>query len=363
MAYALLSRFFPVPKLLKPRIVGLDLSNDSVKFVDIDTGKGGLFVRRFGEAFFPAGTIIRGEIKNRRAFLETLIAFKKKHGIEEVSVSLPEEKAYVFTLEIPEVKRSDLGETIEFQMEEHIPLSPEQIVFDYDIVSKDKERGVLHASIGAMPKSAVQMYYDALSEAGFYVFRFEPEAVALARALIPPSDPGTYMVVDLGNTRTVIGIVERGIVSFNTTLDFGGAHITEAIRKEKGVSFDEAEKIKTERGLGYKDTSEGGVFSAALSSLAVLKDEILKFYSYWNERASSEGGGKKEIHHIIFVGGGSSLKGFSEFLAGYINVPFQVGDVWTNVINTEEKVPGIHRFESLRYGTAIGLSLANFIRR
>tara|TARA_B100000745_G_scaffold251649_1_gene173808 strand:- start:395 stop:1480 length:1086 start_codon:yes stop_codon:yes gene_type:complete len=357
MNFKPLARFFPVPRFLRTPMVGFDISNDSIKLLEIKDKNGRLSVGVFAESALPKGCIERGDVKHSDVLKKHLIQVREKHNLKYIAVSLPEERSYIFSLTIPNVSPKDIRGSIELQLEEHIPLSSSEVVFDYAVTSINQESGDITLSVSALPLKIVESYLSILEETGYIPLVFETEAQALARSIIPYDDSETFMIVDFGNTRSMFSIVENGTPAFNATIDFGGGHITEAIKKQLSITFEEAEKIKVEKGIA-RDT-EDEIFSSAISTLAVLKDEVNKYYTYWNSRVSKDTDKKNPVKKIYFCGGASALKGLNEFLSGYLEVPFQLANVWVNVISVEKEIPPIEKTKSLQYATAIGLGLNN----
>ena len=135
----LLSRFFPPPKYLQMPAVGIDISDRSLKFVEVLEKKGELRLGRFGKRTLPPGLIQSGEIKDKEKLSKFIRTnFQGMQG-SFVVLSLPEEKAYVSLVTLPKLARGDIKEALDIQLEEYIPLSSAQAVFDYEVVSGESE--------------------------------------------------------------------------------------------------------------------------------------------------------------------------------------------------------------------------------
>jgi len=63
---------FPPPKFLSMPAVGVDISDSSIHFVELKSGKNGLVVSDFGEKEIATGVIEGGEIKNPKKLIEIL---------------------------------------------------------------------------------------------------------------------------------------------------------------------------------------------------------------------------------------------------------------------------------------------------
>ncbi|NDF13372.1 MAG: hypothetical protein EB060_11240 [Proteobacteria bacterium] len=65
------------------------------------------------------------------------MSVKKELGLSFVQVTLPEDKAYIFRTSIPKVSEAQVRQAIEFQLEENVPLSPAEAVFDFIVLPQN----------------------------------------------------------------------------------------------------------------------------------------------------------------------------------------------------------------------------------
>lgn len=355
-----LSRFyklFPIPKYLELSTVGIDISDTSIKFAELSPSLKGYRLSKYGDVNLPEGTIISGKVVNRDVLIGALRQIKEKNNFDYVYASLPEEETFVVRMSVPFVKKSELRGSIELLLEEYIPLPVDQVIFDYEIYVEPKtanENYILGVFIS--PKSLVADYTAVLQEAGFKVVGLEIEVQSAARALVSARDHGTYMVVDIGKTRTGFSIVSQGAVLFTSTIkSIGGESLTKAIQKALGISYDEAEQLKIKRGLLYSDKNKD-VFNALIPAVATFKDEMSRHYIYWqNMRENHEV--KEGISKILFYGGQATLPGMTEYLSVNFYSPVEIGNPWASFMDISREVPALDFNNSLRYVTAIGLAL------
>ena len=280
----------------------------------------------------------------------------QEEKIKRVRVSLPEEQMYLFEIRLEKAELENIRESIELSIEEYIPLSAQDVVFDYEILKED-EKG-FNIQVSAIAKNIMDDYLSVFKDSGIRVESFELEAQAVFRAVIKKNDMETYMIVDFGEKRTGIFIVSRGVVVFTSTLDVGGSFLTNTIEKSFKISFEEAEKIKRKNGL-QRNTSNKELFSVVLNSVSILRDEIMKHFIYWHTHKEGSAD-HPPIKKIILCGGDSNLIGLLEYLSVSTKNTVEMANVWSNIINTEKYIPEIKLEESLTYAAAIGLALGDF---
>lgn len=355
---SLVESLFPTPKFLRMPSVGLDISDKSIRFLGFRNERGGLRIDRYAERQLPPGIVEAGKIKDARKMKEALVALKEEYGLEFVRVSLPEEQAYLFEMRTPRVKKQDIKESVALQLEEYAPLKATEAVFDYELVRETSDSYILQVS--AYPEPLAASYADIFLGSGLVPMSFEIEAQAIARAVTPKHNKGTSMIVDFGQTRSGIAIISEGIVVFASTVEIGGARITEAIAQKLSLSLVDAERLKREYGLvRERRNGKADIFPIVLSNVATLRDEINKHFVYWHTHRLGESGVRRPIEKIVLSGSGANLRGFPEYLARSMRVRVEVGDVWSNVAMPDTYLPVITRRESLAYATAIGLALGD----
>jgi len=342
--------------------VGIDVSDTSLKYIFFKPSahsEKAFDLVHYGDIDIEEGAVERGVVNDVSKLSAALKEVKKKTGIEHVRFSLPEERAYIFETEIPHgTPFKEIRGLLEFKLEENVPLSPRDAYFDYEILPLPKEENVLVVSVTAYAKETVDAYYSACQEAGVVQLSFEVEAQAIARSTIPNDDLGTYMIVDFGKTRTGIGIVNRGILLYTSTIDIGGKEMSAALRRQLGEK-EEEELTVLKNTEGLKPSRENiAVREALLGTVSAIKDELNTRIQYWNNRHDEKV--DKFIEEIILCGGSSNLKGLPEYLSDSLDIETKRANVWSNAFSIDSYVPPIDQPHSYGYATAVGLGLSSY---
>lgn len=332
---------------------GLEISEHSLKYLRLG-GQRNVRLEAFGNADLPGGVIEGGEIEDVEALASALRSMRGKIGTPFVHVSLPEQKGYIFRMRVPRVAEMGVKEAIEFRLEEHVPLAPADVVFDWEPLMEESTEGELTLNVTAFPRATVEEYYEAVSSAGLTPLSFEIESQAAARAVLPKGDAGPAMIVDFGETRTAIAVAEGGVVRFTTSLELAGAALTSALTKTLGLTAEEAERFKNEEGVSEGRTEAGKLMqNAALA----LRSEIQRHFVYWHTHKEASGLPHQPIRSIILCGGNANLRGLPGYLAQTMKADVRLADVWQNAFSLETYVPPVARNQSLRYATVVGLAL------
>jgi type IV pilus assembly protein PilM len=354
-----LLELMPPPRYLTMPSVGVDISDRSIKFLELIRVGGDIRPGRYGELPLPPGAVEGGSIQNSQAVSAALAVLRKKYHFEFIRASLPEEKAYLFRTDVPAAPPRDIRTNLEFQLEENVPLSPAEAVFDYDIIGPGEKSGFFEAAVTVVPASFASAYLDAFKKAGLTPLSLEIEAQAIARAVVPRHDAGASMVIDFGRTRTGISIISRGAVAFTSTVDIGGDPIDAVIRRLPGGDAD-IDRIKNERGF-LRTLDNADLVESMAGVIAALKDEINRHVVYWNTHEEKHEGRPDRKHDpvgaMMLCGGNANLAGLAEHLSSVMRMPVSRANVWTNVFSFDAFIPDLSASKSLGFATAVGLAL------
>jgi Tfp pilus assembly PilM family ATPase len=319
-------QYIPAPSYLNTPYAGLAMSDAHIRVIQFESvgtarDTGSLKVKTYAELPLPAGAITSGRVNTPDQIIPVLKELKEKTGVTYVRVSMPEEKAYLFEIEIPKVDPKEIRSAIEFKIEENVPLPMDQVIFDYVIVEEEAgqhaEKHTIRAIVSALPVKFVTIYMDLFRRAGFIPYVFEIESQAIARALLRPSDVGTYLIMHVSRGKIAVCVASERVVHFTSTLN------------------------------PPDDWQDAPDF---------VVSEIGKIILYWKNNHADAISGNRPIEKILLSGDSLSASVNTALSAG-LGVAVVVGDVWTNAFDVNVAIPAISFADSLQYTAAIGLAL------
>lgn len=301
---------------------GLDISDDAIRCIEYRRTYHGLVISKYATQELPEGLIDGGDVKDENQFISILTAFTDNNSLSYVKVSLPEEKAYLFQTDVPTANFSSIAQNIEFKLDQNVPLSAPDALFQFDIMPKAVTGGLLRASVSVIPRTYVEHYITLLRKSHLSPVAFEVVPKSIVAACTPFHSPGTHLVVHVMKKKTGLYIVSEGVVCFTSTITWGSDD------------------------LAKTDQSK--------PDQVVLTTEINRVYSYWLTRGDIHTG----ITEIMIVG---SHAGECELLlrntASGVTSRSVIPDVWHNAFDVNQYVPPIARSDSLEYAIAAGLAL------
>lgn len=318
--------FFPTPKFLGMPSVGIDISDQAVRFVEIvhsESGHQRFHLKSFGEKKIANDVISSGFINKPEEIKKFLTEISKERGFKFVSVSLPEEKGYLFKTELPNIDEKYFAENIELRLEENVPIDATKAVFDYNLIRHHDVGKHTEAVVTVVPNKVIDVYSDLFQGASLIPISYELVTQAVARAVVPQGEMETYLIVYVGDVRTGFGIVSGGALQFTSTINVGRA-----------INPDDVEKKR-----------------------CIIKDEIVKLFLYWQNRNEK---GNKPIKRVIVSGKDAVTPGFKEYLADIAGCSVELANVWVNVFDFSDQIPEMSFEDSLDYAPAIGLAISRF---
>lgn len=340
-------------------IFGLDLSDLSVKVVNLQNNGTCEYVSSFSSVPIPGGCLSDGEIMKKEQVVLAIkkaveIAGPKAMKTKKVICSLPETKAFLRIISIPQMGDDELNEAIKWEMEANIPLPLEQVYYDWQIIPESllAEKNKTNILVVAIAKNVVDQTLAVLEEAGLDPVGLEIESIAQARSLIlEKNEKNTVLIVDIGDRRTSFSVAKGGVPCFTSSIPLCGQSFTDAISKGMGIPFEQAEKTKISHGIGdgFKGDALFRFIEPILENFVQEIERSIDFYLTGLKYSDS-------VDKIIVCGGGANMKGIVPYFSKKIGREIELGSPWTN-INLGKNLPSIEKEKSLQYSTAIGLAL------
>lgn len=348
---------FPPPAYLVPNAVGLDISSQSVRYVELHKKNSTFILKSIGEKKIKENVNMTENIFADENLKEVLREIKKECNFDNVHVSLPDEKAYLFKTSVPIMSHDEIRAHLELEIEENVPLHADEVIFDFSVSPHDGEnQNHIEVVVSAFPKKVVMSYVRLLEEEGFGVGGLHISAEAVTKAVVPTNSKKTHLVVNFGDKKTGIYITHQQSVLFSSTLNFGGDALTTGIAKHFGVDIHKAIEIKKDSKF-MKDKEMMALFFALMNPISSLREEINRLSTYWNTHKDHDDETRSKIDEIILCGGDSLLKGLDEYLSNELGLPVRVANVWQNVPWSESYLPEISFDRSLDYAAAVGLAI------
>ncbi len=322
--------------------LGIDVSDLSLKVVQLDKIRGKIKIQAIGKLDLPKNIVVNGEIKNKP---ELVKAVKKivaaptygKVSSEEVVACLPESKTFIKLIEVQKCPNL-LSDIIGLEIEKHIPLSANEIYYDWQVIDELSDK--YHILIGAAPKEIVNQYTEMFDLAGLSPIALEIEPEAIARCLLKEeakdeksassknkTDKGfNYGIIDIGANHTSMIFYSGKTILFTVSIPITGEEISTKIAQTLNLTPEQAEKAKIICGLDEKKAN--GVIKEILhDNLKNLLEKIKEAVTYYENYFSQCG----PLNQILLCGGGANIPDLPRIIGQQFSLEVKLADALVNL--------------------------------
>ncbi len=352
--------------------LGVDLSPDAIKLVELrpEKGKPQLVTYGYTES---KGDVLMGDFINNKNITTTLlkeVADRAKVTTNLALAALPNSSIFSSVAKLSNLQKRDLENKakiksmLAMEIKKILPRPLDEMVFDFNLIPTDdvEKAGrndkleIVKFLITAAPNEIVKNYVDIFKQAGFQLTNLDIESFALVRSLIG-TDRSLLMVVDIGENRTSLSIVNYTIPILNRSIQVGGAAVTKSIADNLNITISEAEDYKLDLGIMMEQEKMDTYPSPVENALSPIITEIKYLLKSYYEQMGQE----KTLDKIILTGGGSLLGNFlDKYLTNTLNIRTYMGDPWARVIYPEELDPILQEIGP-RFSVSLGLAMREII--
>jgi len=331
-------------------IIGLDISQTSIKVMDIDAEKWA--VRGYGsldldpqkmlDALDGDGAYILEKLKELLAN-KTIGTLHSNYAV----LGVPTARTYVRTFSLPVSAQKNMKDAIALEVEQYIPMPLSALYVDYEVIKRTKD--TLTILMYAVPQKLIDDLLALVREAGLEVIMIEPGISAVARVL-KATEEGQLptVIVDIGPTATDIAILD-GELRVTGGIAVGGNTFTLSLAKKLNISLENAHQYKVLNGLN-PGPRQAKISAALKPDLQRITREVQRVIRYYTERFTTE----QKLEQVLIVGAGSNMPGIGEFFTNDLIMPARVASPWQKLNFTQVKEPA-RQFKS-RYITVAGLA-------
>lgn len=245
---------------------------------------------------------------------------------KNVAVGLPSQKVFTTVVDIDRLNEGEIAKTIMYQADSLIPTPIAESKVDWAVLGDSpKDKSKIEVLLTSVTNAYAESRLDMLESIGLNVIAFEPDHMALARAVIPADTTNPCMAVDIGEKTTDIVVTMAGAPRLARSIPTGNEAIVRAASQNLNIDEKQAAQFINKFGLG-KDKLEGQIYNAIISTVDILATEIEKSIKFFQARYTDA-----RIERIIVTGAASSLPEFPLYIANKFGINVEIGNAWRNV--------------------------------
>jgi type IV pilus assembly protein PilM len=336
------------------RTVGLDIGSSSIKVVELDHSGETSRLVRFGRCGLLPEAIVDGEVMDRDVVVDTIAELFEVNEIasRHVVSAVSGRAVIVKKIQMDMMTDEQAREAIHWEAEQHIPFDIDDVSLDFQVLNRERSPDKMDVLLVAAKKEMLEARSELMRAAGLTPTVIDVESFAVQNAYErnhEHPEGNVTLLLNVGCFVTNVNIVKDGIPYFTRDLSFAGNAILEAIQKDLGVDYDEANEILENPGEERLDDLQS-IVGLVGEELAVGIEKSLSYL-----RASGEA---DHVDRICLSGGSSFAPGLRESIEKRQGSPVEVANPFRNLV-WEEDLFGSEDPDLLgpHYMVAAGLAL------
>lgn len=332
---------------------GLDIGTTAVRLVELHGN--GPVKTLVKYAYVPVESkIVLSDSKSDQQKLAQIIKdllAQARMNTHNVAVGIPSQRVFTAVVDFDRLPTNELSKAIRYQADSLIPTPLESSKIDWAVIGDSpKDKTKVEVLLSSVENDFVEQRLDLLESIGLEVIAFEPDNLALTRALVAPDAMGPQMVLDIGSKNTDLVVTVNGAPRLTRSIPTGAEAIIRSASQNLNIEEKQARQFVFKFGLG-KDKLEGRIYEAIIGTIELLTTEIDKSIKFFQSRY----GDTTKISRIIVTGGASALPEFPLYLANKFGIEVEIGNAWRNISFAPERQNELLAVSS-HFGVAAGLA-------
>lgn len=317
----------------KRDLLGLDIGSSAIKLVQMKQARGNYLLQKFGIQPLEPEVIVDGTVMDSGRVVSAIKELIGEHNVKlkNVAMSISGHSVIVKKINLPPMPDEELEGQVRLAAEQYIPFDINEVNIDFHILNPNEQsddgQPQMSLLLVAAKKDKVTELSELVKAAGLNPVILDVDAFAIENMYginYPPSPEEIVALVNIGASVMNVNIV-RGETSLLTRdISVGGNRYTEAIQREMGVPYEEAEAAK-------KGERREGIDAEAVASVvdgvhAEISSEIARSVDYLKTTYTDQ-----EINKLLLCGGCAKLEGLAQQLTDRLGVPVTVANPFKQI--------------------------------
>ena len=348
-------------KLFNPKskaVVGVDIGTHSIKVVETAGTKANPQVTAWGVAPLPVGAFSENSIANADLISETLSSLLVSSGIKGTDMAVAISSSHAITKVLgmqSNMNEIEMEEQISIEALHFIPYPIDEVNLDFEVLGPstdtESENEVL---LVACRRSIVDDYVDLIEDLELNLKYVDIDTYALERVYrsqnsIAANADGPVAIFDIGSASSHMMVLDLERVLYSRHQNFGAAQLVKLVRKEYGVSAEEADEI-------LNSAQPPGDFLQAVQEpfVEMLRQEVSRALQFFYSSSSFS-----NIDSVVLTGACCALAGIGGDLEIKLKSKVTVMNPFAEASVLSRRDAVVAKAPSL--GVAYGLSLRGLI--
>jgi len=308
--------------------IALDIGSTFIKLVQLKGSGKNYSLAKFGMVPLPAEVIVEGAVMDANrvseAIKELLVAQKIK--TKEVILSVSGSSVIIKRISIADMTDEELAESIKWEAEQYIPFSIDDVNVDFQKLGPGAAEGQADVLLVAVKKDKINDYVNLVKDAGLEPVVVDVDAFALANMceLNYEMEAGITALLNIGASVMNINILRDGVSIFTRDITVGGNRYTEALQRDAGLSYDDAEKIKRNESVDGADRDQlTGIIATVTEDIV---GEIQRSFDFFRSTTGSD-----KVSRVLLSGGCAKISQFTKVLSERLEIPVDIINPFKNI--------------------------------
>ncbi len=308
--------------------IALDIGSTFIKLVQLKGSNKNYQLIKFGMVPLPPEVIVEGAVMDAGRVVEAIkeLLSSQKIKTKEVVISVSGSSVIIKRVSVADMTDEELTESIKWEAEQYIPFSIDDVNVDFQKLGAGATAGQADVLLVAVKKDKINDYVNLVKEAGLEPVVMDVDAFALANMyeLNYALEEGTTALLNIGASVMNINILKDGISIFTRDITVGGNRYTEALQRDFGLTYEDAEKVKRGEAFDAADKEQiAGVMSSVTDDIVAETQRSFEFF-----RSTT---GSDKVSRVLVSGGCARIGNFIPVLSERLEIPVEVVDPFKKI--------------------------------
>ena len=317
----------------KRQLVGLDIGSSGIKLVQLKENRGRYILQKFGFKPLEPEVIVDGTVMDEGRVVSAIkeLFDELNVKVKQVAVSISGHAVIIKKISLPPMPDDELEGQVKLAAEQYIPFDINEVNIDFHVLppaeGEGDGQGEMSVILVAAKKDKINELTELVKGAGLSPVVMDVDAFAIENMHginYPLVQEETTALVNVGASVMNINIVSKGTSLFTRDIPIGGNRYTEAIQRELGLSYEEAEETK--KSGRSSSGNQASVRSVIEGVNAEVASEIARTIDYFKSTVADG-----DVQQVLLCGGGAQVAGLVQQLRDRMHAVVEVANPFSGV--------------------------------
>ncbi len=312
----------------KSEPIALDIGSTLIKLVQLKASGKGYSLTKFGMIPLPPEVIVEGAVMDANRVSEAIkeLITAQKIKTKDVVLSVSGSSVIIKRVSIADMTEEELAESIKWEAEQYIPFSIDDVNVDFQKLGPAAVEGQADVLLVAVKKDKINDYVNLVKDAGLEPVVVDVDAFALANMyeVSYEMEGGITALLNIGASVMNINVLKDGVSIFTRDITVGGNRYIEALQRDAGLSYEDAEKVKRGESVDGGDQDQLKEIMATVTEDIV--GEVQRSFDFFRSTTGSE-----SVSRVLICGGCAKIPNFTRLLSERLEISVDVINPFKNV--------------------------------